>query len=59
MLGRIYLETVAFEDNDGKTRVTARLVFQAVEDRDGMLQSGMEKGAVETMERLAGVLANG
>jgi hypothetical protein len=27
-------------------------LFDSVEDRDGMLNSGMESGAVETWERL-------
>jgi hypothetical protein len=32
-------------------------VFTTVEDRDGMLRSGMEFGARESMERLAELLA--
>jgi hypothetical protein len=31
-------------------------VFQTVEDRDGMLKSGMEEGVYETMDRLAELL---
>jgi uncharacterized protein YndB with AHSA1/START domain len=38
-------------------RVVQHSVFQSVEDRDGMVQSGMEKGASETMDRLAELLA--
>jgi hypothetical protein len=30
--------------------------FLSVEDRDGMLSSGMEKGASETMDRMAALL---
>jgi hypothetical protein len=33
--------------------MTVTSVFDSVEDRDGMLQSGMEKGASESYDRLA------
>jgi uncharacterized protein YndB with AHSA1/START domain len=36
-----------------RTRITVTSVFASVEDRDGMLQSGMERGASETFDRLA------
>lgn len=49
----VCLETTSFEDVDGKTRVVAHSVFQSVEDRDGMLQSGMEEGAAAAMDELA------
>ncbi len=52
MAGHISVQTVTFEEHDGKTTLTARAVFDTVEDRDGMLQSGMEEGAAETYERL-------
>ncbi|TAL69872.1 MAG: ATPase [Bacteroidetes bacterium] len=50
--GHILLETITFKDMNGQTIMTDKSVFQSVEDRDGMLQSGMETGADETMERL-------
>jgi uncharacterized protein YndB with AHSA1/START domain len=56
MPGHVSLETATFKEHDGKTTVTATAVFQTVEDRDGMLQSGMERGATETMDRLAELL---
>jgi len=56
MPGHISLETATFEEFKGKTRLTGRSVFQTVEDRDGMLKSGMEEGASETMDRLAELL---
>jgi hypothetical protein len=34
-------------------------VFQTVQDRDAMVASGMERGALESMERLAKLLASG
>ncbi|WXG43882.1 MAG: SRPBCC family protein [Promethearchaeati archaeon SRVP18_Atabeyarchaeia-1] len=56
MPGHVSLETVKLEEQDGKTKLTATSVFQTVEDRDAMLKSGMEEGAVETMDRLAELL---
>jgi uncharacterized protein YndB with AHSA1/START domain len=54
MPGHIAVETLTLEeDEDGGTRLTARSVFDSREDRDGMLQSGMEEGAGETWDRLA------
>jgi len=57
MSGHVVIETVTFEEHDGKTKLTATSLFQSVEDRDGMLQSGMEEGANESQERLAELLA--
>ena len=50
--GHISVDTVTFEERDGKTLLTTRSVFDSKEDRDGMLQSGMETGLAETWERL-------
>jgi uncharacterized protein YndB with AHSA1/START domain len=51
--GHVVLETSTLEAlPDGKTRMTTTSVFQCLEDRDGMLASGMEEGAQETWERL-------
>jgi len=56
--GHISVETMTLEDlGDGRTRVRIRDRFQSKEDRDGMLQSGMEGGLRETYERLDEVLA--
>jgi uncharacterized protein YndB with AHSA1/START domain len=56
MPGHVTLETEAFEDHDGQTKWTDQVVFQSVEDRDGMLSSGMEAGSSESMDRLAELL---
>lgn len=53
MPGHVLLETVTFEEKDGKTTLTDSSVFQSVADRDGMLSSGMEEGSNESMNRLA------
>ena len=56
MPGHILVETVTFEEHDGKTTVTSMALFDSVEDRDGMLESGMESGATESWDRLAELL---
>ena len=50
------LETITFEDDGGRTRMTDIAVFPTTEDRDGMMASGMEGGANETMDRLEELL---
>jgi uncharacterized protein YndB with AHSA1/START domain len=50
--GQVSVETLTLEERDDKTTFTATSVYDTVEARDGMLQSGMEEGAAETMERL-------
>ena len=52
MPGHVSTETLAFEEHDGKTTITITSVYDSVEDRDGMLNSGMESGAAETFDRL-------
>ena len=57
MPNHVMLETVTFEEQDGKTRMIDTPVFQTVEDRDAALASGMEQGASESTDRFAEVLA--
>jgi hypothetical protein len=52
--GYIALDTVTLEEIDGQTRSTSVSVFQSVADRDGMVQSGMEEGVREGMDRMDG-----
>lgn len=54
--GHVLLETVTFEDQGDTTLVTDQAVYQSVADRDGMIQTGMESGATESMERLVELL---
>ncbi|PPD58045.1 SRPBCC family protein [Dehalogenimonas etheniformans] len=57
MAGHVSLVTTKFEElPDGRSRVTEQTVFQSVADRDGMLQSGMREGVIESYERLDGIL---
>jgi uncharacterized protein YndB with AHSA1/START domain len=55
--GHVSLETLILEERDGKTLSRAVSVFQSVEDRDGMMASGMESGVNEGMEKLDELLA--
>jgi uncharacterized protein YndB with AHSA1/START domain len=48
--------TVTLEEHDGKTTLTSRVLHKSVENRNGHLYSGMEAGASETYDRLAGLL---
>ncbi len=51
--GHVILQTARFEAMPGnRTKLTSQSVFQTVEDRDGMLQSGMEKGVNDSYDRL-------
>ncbi len=56
--GHVALDTMRLEELPGnRTRATIRSVYQSVEDRDGMVQSGMESGVREGYERLDEVLS--
>jgi uncharacterized protein YndB with AHSA1/START domain len=58
MAGHISIDTATLTDlPGGRTLFTSRSVFSSKEDRDGMIQSGMESGVRETYERLDEVLA--
>jgi uncharacterized protein YndB with AHSA1/START domain len=55
--GHVALDTMRLEElPGGRTKVTIQSVFQSVEDRDGMVQAGMEKGVREGYERLDDIL---
>jgi uncharacterized protein YndB with AHSA1/START domain len=56
--GHVILDTMRLEELPGnRTRVTIQSVYQSVADRDGMVQSGMERGVNEGYERLDELLA--
>lgn len=57
MAGHISVETATFSEKAGGTLLTVRSVFASKEDRDGMVQSGMEQGLAETHDRFAELLA--
>ena len=55
--GHVSFSEVRLEENDGKTIAHTHSVFMSLEDRDGMVQSGMETGVVEGYERLDELVA--
>jgi uncharacterized protein YndB with AHSA1/START domain len=58
MPGYVMVETVDFEDlGDGRTRVVTTLLAHTTEERDGILNSGMEQGMNESYAALDKLLA--
>jgi uncharacterized protein YndB with AHSA1/START domain len=56
--GHVSLDCMTLEELPGnRTRITVQSVFRSVSDRDGMIQSGMERGVNEGYERLDEILA--
>jgi len=59
MPGHVALETMTLEDlGDGRTRLVTTSLFMTGEDRDGMMQSGMEGGLNQSYEALDRLLAS-
>ena len=50
--GHVSLDTLTFEEREGRTTVRIHSVYQTVEGRDGMVASGMETGVDEGYRRL-------
>lgn len=50
--GHVSLERIDFEDLGASTRVHIHAVYQSLEDRDGMIESGMARGMTEGFEQL-------
>jgi uncharacterized protein YndB with AHSA1/START domain len=46
------LETLTLEERDGKTTITTHTLHKTVEDRDGHVTSGVDKGMTEGYARL-------
>ena len=59
MPGQVAVETVTFEADDGRTKPTNKVLYQTVENLEGMIKSGMQEGVVETINRFAELLAKG
>jgi uncharacterized protein YndB with AHSA1/START domain len=57
MPGHIAVDTMTLEEKEGKTILTSRSSFSNREDRDGMLNSGMEAGANQSHDALDALLA--
>lgn len=52
MPGHVSLERATFEERGGRTLLRQFAVYQSVEDRDGLIASGMEGGVNDSMDRL-------
>jgi uncharacterized protein YndB with AHSA1/START domain len=58
MPGYVAVETASFEDlGDGRTRVVTTTLFHTMEEREGMLNSGMEQGMNQSYAALDALLA--
>ena len=58
MPGHVVVDSAEFKDlGDGRTRVETTSRFDTAEDRDGMLEQGMEDGLNQSYEALDRVLA--
>lgn len=56
--GHVILDMMKLEPLPGdRTRITIHSIYPSVEDRDGMIQSGMEHGINQGYEKLDAVLA--
>jgi uncharacterized protein YndB with AHSA1/START domain len=55
--GHVAVEKYEFTEDGGLTTVTCTATFSNQEDRDGMLQSGMETGAEQSYKALDDYLA--
>ena len=50
--------TAVFAEHEGKTILTATVLYPSKEVRDIVLKSGMEHGAAESYDKLAELLAS-
>lgn len=57
MPGHVSMETLDLQERDGRTVLRSVASFQSVEDRDGMVASGMEGGVQDSYDRLTELLA--
>jgi hypothetical protein len=57
MPGHVAMNTLTLVERDGRTLVRTVSSFQSVEDRDGMIESGAERGVRDSDERLTELLA--
>jgi uncharacterized protein YndB with AHSA1/START domain len=58
MPAHVLIETVTFEDlGDGRTKLVTTSLFHTPEERDGMLEAGMEQGLNESYAALDRLLA--
>lgn len=58
MPGHVIIETITLEDLGKRTRVVTTSLFHTTEERDGMMQAGMEGGLNESYAALDRLLAS-
>jgi len=52
MPGHVLFEIITFTTENGQTHLSEHPIYQSVEDRDGMVQAGMEAGLADGIQRL-------
>jgi uncharacterized protein YndB with AHSA1/START domain len=57
MPGHVSVDTAVLEDLGERTRLVSTSLFHTIEERDGMIASGMQGGAADTYNRLEELLA--
>ena len=57
MPGHVAMDTLTLVERDGRTLARTVSSFQSIEDRDGMIASGMEHGVHDSHERMGELLA--
>jgi uncharacterized protein YndB with AHSA1/START domain len=55
--GKVSFSELQLEDLGGRTLAKTHVVFMSIEDRDGMVESGMSTGVTEGYERLDELVA--
>lgn len=56
--GHVSLDCMTLEElPGGRARITVQSIYRSVSDRDGMVQSGMERGVTEGYERMDEIFA--
>jgi uncharacterized protein YndB with AHSA1/START domain len=55
--GHVSLDRLTLEERDGRTLVRVRSVYESVQDRDAMVENGMEHGLSEGYQRLDELIA--
>ncbi|MEO7665252.1 MAG: SRPBCC family protein [Candidatus Limnocylindrales bacterium] len=54
--GHVSMDSLWFDEHDGRTTIRVRSVFQSVEDRDAMVAAGMADGVNQGYDRLEALL---
>lgn len=55
--GSVSLQTMTFAEHNGGTLLRVNAIYQSVADRDSYVESGMDKGVYDSMDRLDALLS--